>query len=197
MPVIGYLGSESPDLFASRLRVFLKGLSTTGYDEGRNVAIEYRWAEGHNDRLPALAADLLGRKVAVIFTPASVAAALAAKAATSTTPIVFEVGVDPVGAGLVVSMEHPGGNVTGVTSLNAEVGPKQLELLHQLIPTATSFALLVNPTNPKSAEAAAKDLQAAAGALGVQLHVLYASTERDFDPVFAMLVQLRPRAGPG
>jgi putative tryptophan/tyrosine transport system substrate-binding protein len=124
VPVIGYLGSESPRLFASRLRAFLDGLRTTGYDEGRNVTIEYRWAEGHNDRLPALASDLIRRRVTVIAAPGSLAAALAAKAATTTTPVVFETGADPVAAGLVASLDRPGGNLTGVTSLNAQVGPK-------------------------------------------------------------------------
>src|ERR1700686_2024751 len=149
MPLIGYLGSESPDLFATRLRSFHQGLSSVGYDEGRNVAIEYRWAEGHNDRLPAMAADLVRRVVIVIGAPASVAAALAAKSATSTIPIVFETGADPVALGLIVNLNRPGGNITGVTSLNAQVGPKRLELLHEIVPTATPFALLVNPTNPK------------------------------------------------
>ena len=153
VPVIGYLGSESPQLFASRLRAFLEGLRTTGYDEGRNVAIEYRWAEGHNDRLPALAHDLVRRGVSVIAAPGSLAAALAAKAASTTIPVVFETGADPVAAGLVASLDQPGGNLTGVTSLNAQVGPKRLQLLHELMPTAAAIALLVNPTNPRNAEA--------------------------------------------
>src|ERR1700681_3720889 len=189
MPLIGYLGSESPELFATRLRSFHQGLSTVGYDEGRNVAIEYRWAEGHNDRLPAMAADLV--QVTVIAAPASVAAALAAKSATSTVPIVFETGADPVALGLIVNLNRPSGNITGVTSLNAQVGPKRLELLHEIVPTATTFALLVNPTNPKNAEDATQDLQEAARQLGLQLHILNASTEGDFDTVFATLVELR------
>ena len=191
MPVIGYLGSESPDLFATRLRAFRQGLSSAGYEEGRNVRIEYRWAEGNNDRLPALAADLVRRGVAVIATPGSIVSALAAKAATSTIPIVFETGSDPVVTGLVASLNRPGGNITGVTSLNAQVGPKRLELLHQVAPAATAFALLVNPTNPKNAEAATKDLQEAARILGLQLHVLNASTEADFDNALATLGRLR------
>ena len=190
-PVIGYLGSESPRLFASRLHAFLDGLRTTGYDEGRNVAIEYRWAEGHNDRLPVLASDLIRRGVTVIAAPGSLAAALAAKAATTTTPVVFETGADPVAAGLVASLDRPGGNLTGVTSLNAQVGPKRLQLLHELVPKATAIALLVNPTNPKNAEATTKDLQAAASARGLKLHVLDAATESDLDSVFPKLLALK------
>ena len=191
MPVVGYLGSETPALFASRLRAFHQGLSEVGFVEGRNVTIEYRWAEGHNDRLPALAADLVRREVAVIATPGSVASALAAKGATSTIPIVFETGADPITAGLVASLNRPGGNLTGVSSLNAAVGPKRLELLHELLPTATTFALLVNPTNPRNAEATSKDLLAAARTLGLQLHILHASTENDLAGVFAKVAELR------
>ena len=188
MPVIGFLSSASPDRDAGRLRAFRQGLSETGYVEGRNVAIEYRWAEEQNDRLPALAADLVRRQVTVIV--ANNPAALAAKAATTTIPIVFTIGVDPVAAGLVASLNRPGGNLTGVTSLNVELGPKRLELMHELVPTATIMALLVNPTSP-SAETQLRDVQAAARTLGLQLHVLHASTERDLDTVFANLVQLR------
>ena len=193
MPVIGYLSSGSPDLFAGRLRAFRQGLNETGYVEGENVAIEYRWAEGHNDRLPALALDLVRRQVAV-FGVAGNPAALAAKAATATIPIVFVTAVDPVALGLVASLNRPAGNRTGVTSLNVEVGPKQLELLHELVPTATIVALLVNPTNPTVAETQSRDLQSAARNLGLKLHVLHASTERDFDTVFATLIQLRAGA---
>jgi putative ABC transport system substrate-binding protein len=188
MPVIGFLGSESPDLFADRLRGFRQGLSETGYAEGRNVAVEYRWAEGRNDRLPALAADLVGRKVSVIVTGGGTPAARAAKAASTTIPIVFQVGGDPVPLGLVASLNRPGGNLTGVNSLNGELVPKQLELLHELVPAATTMALLVNPTNLGNA---VRDAQPAARPLGLQLEILYASAEPDFDTVFATLTKLR------
>jgi putative tryptophan/tyrosine transport system substrate-binding protein len=191
MPVIGYLGAQSPDLWASRLRAFRQGLSETGYIEGRNVAIEYRWAEGYYDRFPALAADLVRRQVTVIAAPGSTPAIVAAKAATTTIPIVFVTAVDPVSVGLVASLNRPGGNVTGVTVLSVELGPKQLELLHELVPTANIMALLVNPANPILAETQSKDLPAAARRLGLQFHILHASAERDFDRVFATLVQLR------
>jgi putative tryptophan/tyrosine transport system substrate-binding protein len=194
MPVIGFLGSASPDRWVGRMRAFHQGLSETGYVEGRNVAIEYRWAEGQNDRLPTLAADLVGRQVTVIAAPGSTPAALAAKAATTMIPIVFELASDPVKLGLVASLARPGGNLTGVTSLNAEVGPKRLELLHELVPTATVIGLLVNPTNPNLAEPTTKSLQTAARTLGLEMHVLHASAERDFDMVFATLVQLRAGA---
>jgi putative tryptophan/tyrosine transport system substrate-binding protein len=158
------------------------------------VAIEYRWAEGHNDRLPRLAADLVSRQVTVIASPGSTPAALAAKAATTTIPIVFGVAVDPVAVGLVASLARPGGNLTGVTTLNLEVIPKRVELLHELIPMATGVALLVNPTSPALAETSTRDAQAAAHTLGLELYVLHASTEPDFDAVFATLVQ-RPAGG--
>jgi putative ABC transport system substrate-binding protein len=191
MPVIGFLGTISPDRWASRLHAFRQGLSETGYVEGRNVGIEYRWAEGQNDRLPALAADLVRRQVSVIVAPESTPAAFAAKAATTTIPIVFSVGVDPVAVGLVASLNRPGGNLTGVTNLNAEILPKRLELMHELVPTATTIALLVNPSNPLVAETESRDAQTAARTLGLQLHVLHASTDRDFDTVFASLAQMR------
>jgi putative tryptophan/tyrosine transport system substrate-binding protein len=191
MPVIGYLGPESPERFALRLRAFHQGLGSTGYHEGKNVAIEYRWAEGHNDRLPALAAELVRRGVAVIAAPGGVPGALAAKAATSTIPIVFEMGADPVAMGLVASLSRPGGNVTGVTSLNAEVAPKRLELLYELVPTASRFGLLVNPTNPKNAAATKSEIESAARRLGLALDVLQAGTEGDFDDVFAKLARLK------
>lgn len=190
MPVIGYLGSESPDLVAGRLHAFRQGLSEAGYLEGRNVAIEYRWAEDRYDRLPALAADLARRQLSAVAVPASVVAALAAKAAITRIPVVFGTAGDPVQLGLVASLNRPGGNFTGVSSLNTEVEPKRLELLHELVPTAATIALLLNPTG-RFAGIPTKEVQAAARTLGVQLHVLHASTERDFDAAFATLVQLR------
>jgi putative ABC transport system substrate-binding protein len=190
LPVIGYLGAQSPAAFASRLRAFRLGLGETGYVEGRNVAIEFRWAEGQQNRLSALAADLAGRRVAVIVAPGGAPAALAAKSATATIPIVFEMGADPIAMGLVGSLNRPGGNLTGVSSLNVEVTPKRLEILHELVPTAAVVAVLINPTSP-TADSQLRDLQAAARALGLQLHVLHAGTERDFDTVFVTLLQLR------
>ncbi len=191
MPVIGYLGSETPERFGIRVSAFRQGLSAMGYDEGRNVAIEYRWADGHLDRLPTLAADLVRRQVSVIVAPGSVVAALAAKAATTTIPIVFETGVDPVAAGVVKSLNRPEGNITGITSLNADVNPKRLELLHELLPKATSFAALVNPTNPVNADITTKSLEEASRAFGLQLYFLNASTESDFESIFAKLAQLQ------
>jgi len=182
MPVIGFLGSSSPDLYAPAMRTFRQGLSEAGYVEGRNVAIEFRWANGQNDLLPALAADLVRRQVGVIVAPGSTPAALAAKAATETIPIVFQVGADPVA---------PGGNVTGVTNINTELVSKRLELLRELVPKATIAGLLVNPTSPEITKAVSTDLQSTARTLGLQLHILQASTERDFDTVFATLAQLR------
>ena len=189
MPVVGFLNGASPEGYAPYVTAFRQGLKEVGYVDGQNVAIEYRWAEGQYDRLPALAADLVRRQV-VVIAAGTIPAAPAAKAATATIPIVFTTGLDPVQAGLVASLNRPGGNLTGVTALAVEVGPKGLELLHELVPTATVIALLVNPTNP-SAEALSRDLQPAARALGLQLHILHASTERDFDTVFATLLQLR------
>jgi putative ABC transport system substrate-binding protein len=190
MPVVGFLNVASPQGYARPLAAFLKGLGETGYVDGRNVAIEYRWGEGHSDRLPAMVADLVHRQVAVIAAT-STAGALAAKAATTTIPIVFETASDPIRLGLVASLNRPGGNVTGVTQTNVEVAPKRLELLHELLPTASVMALLVYPANPALAEANTKELQVAARTLGLELHVLNASTERDFDGVFAKLVELR------
>jgi putative tryptophan/tyrosine transport system substrate-binding protein len=190
MPVIGFLNSASPDGYAPMLAAFREGLKETGYIEGQNVAIEYRWAGGQYDRVPALAAELVRRQVAVIV--ANSPGVQAVKAAITTIPIVFTTGSDPVQIGLVASLSRPGGNVTGVTQLYVEVMPKRLELAHELVPTAT-IAALVNPTHP-NAETIARDLQAAARILGVQLHVLHASTERDLDTVFATLAQLRAGA---
>jgi putative ABC transport system substrate-binding protein len=193
MPVIGILNSASLET-ANRenFAAFHRGLAETGYVEGRNVAIEYRWAEGQYDRLPALAADLVSRQVTVIF--ANGPSALAAKSSTTTIPVVFTTSSDPVQVGLVASLSRPGGNVTGATQLNVEVNAKRLELLHRLLPTATIMALLVNPTSSISAEILSQKSQAVARALGLQLHVLHASTERDFEVVFATLVQLRASA---
>jgi putative tryptophan/tyrosine transport system substrate-binding protein len=189
LPVVGFVNAASPQSYARPLSAFLRGLGETGYVEGHNVAIEYRWADGRSDRLPAMAADLVHRQVTVIAAT-STPAALAAKAATTAIPIVFETGSDPVQLGLVASLNRPGGNVTGVTQTNVEITPKRLELLHELLPTATVMALLVNPVDPQ-AETTTRDVQGAARTLGLELHVLNASTERDFDVVFAKLIQLR------
>jgi putative tryptophan/tyrosine transport system substrate-binding protein len=188
MPVIGFLSSASPGQDAGRLRAFLQGLSDAGYVEGRNVAIEYRWADEQFDRLPALAANLVDRKVTVIVTAGQTLAALAAKAATTTIPIVFATGNDPVQRGLVASLNRPGGNVTGVTTLALEVEPKRLQLLRELLPMATTFAALVNSTGG-NVEILARDLQSAASMLGVKLELLYASSDGDFDTAFATSVR--------
>jgi putative ABC transport system substrate-binding protein len=193
LPVIGFLSSLSADLYAGRVRAFQQGLGESGYVAGRNVVIEYRWAEGQEDRLPALAADLVGRPVTVLVASGGTPTVLAAKAATNTIPIVFAFGNDPVRLGVVVSLNRPGGNITGITAMTVELGPKRLELLHQMVPTAAVMALLVDPANP-NAESYSKALQGAARALGLQLHVLHASQERDFDPVFATMAQLQARA---
>ena len=192
MPVIGFLNSASPDGYAVPVRAFRQGLKDIGYVEGQNVAIEYRWAEGQYDRLPALAADLVRRQVTAIAAT-STPAALTAKAATTTISIVFTTASDPMRLGLVASLSRPGGNVTGATQLNVEVGPKRLELVRELLPAATIIALLVNPTNPV-AETLARDLQAAARTIGLQLHILNASTEGDIDDAFANLAKLRAGA---
>ena len=191
MPVIGYIGTGSENSDAFRLPSFHKGLSEAGYVEGRNATIEYRWAEGHNDRLPALAADLVHRQVSVIAVPASTPGAIAAKAATSTIPVVFYIGLDPVALGLVASLNRPGGNLTGVTGWNVIVGPKWLQLLHELAPRASAMALLVNRGSPDLAEADAKEQSAAASTLGVQLHILHAGAEQELATVFAKLIELQ------
>jgi putative ABC transport system substrate-binding protein len=190
MPVIGLLTSRAPGDAPHLLAAVLQGLKDTGFVEGQNVAIEYRFAGNQNERLPALAADLVRRQVTVIAATTT-PAALAAKAATTAIPIVFEVGSDPVRLGLVASLNRPGGNVTGVTQLTQEIAPKRLELLHELIPTATVFAALVDPTDPATAETATRHLQAAAHGLGLELHVLNASTNHEMDTAFAKLIQLR------
>jgi len=192
MPVIGFLSSASHAEFASLLAAFRRGLNDTGYVEHRNVGIEYHWAQGRYDRLPAYAADLVRLQVSVIFAP-SVGAALAAKAATTTIPVVFNTGGDPVKLGLVSSFNRPGGNVTGFSHLSNQLAQKRLELLHQLVPAATSIGLLVNPTNPIS-QSETNDLQAAARVLGLHLHVENASSEREIDAAFANFVQQRVNA---
>jgi putative ABC transport system substrate-binding protein len=191
MPVIGYLGAESPAAFASRVKAFRQGLGEAGYVEGRNVAIEFRWAEGQHNKLPALAAELTGRPVNVIVAPGGAPAAVAAKSITTTIPIIFEMGADPIAIGLVESLDRPGGNLTGVTSLNVQVTPKRLEILREVVPTAGMIAVLLNPTSPTT-DSQLRRLQAAADVLGVQLRTLYASSERDFGSAFEKLVQLRP-----
>ena len=195
MPVVGVLSAEWPNaVTADRLRAFREGLNDTGYFQGRNVIIEYRWAEGRNDRLPALAAELVRLPVNVIVCAGSTPAAIAAKAASTTVPIVYYGGADPVSTGLVASLSRPGGNLTGVTTLNVEIGAKRLEVLHELVPTATIIAGLVNPTNSLNAETETRDLQAAARTLGLTLHVLHASSEQEIDTAFMTLVQLRAGA---
>jgi putative ABC transport system substrate-binding protein len=191
MPVIGYIGTGSRESDAFRLPSFHNGLGEAGFVEGRNVAIEYRWAEGDNARFPALVADLVRRQVAVIAVPASTPGVLAAKAATSTIPVVFYIGLDPVELGLIASLHHPGGNITGVTGWNVAVGPKRLELLHEVVPAASIMALLVNPTSPHLAAGDTREQKGAALKLGLQLRILHASTDRDLDRVFATLRELQ------
>jgi putative tryptophan/tyrosine transport system substrate-binding protein len=190
IPVVGFVNIASAKGYAPQASAFLKGLSEAGYVVGKNVAIEYRWAEGQTDQLPAMVADLVHRQVAVIAAT-STPAAIAAKAANTTIPIVFEMASDPVRLGLVASLNRPGGNATGVTNTNVEMAPKRLQLLHELVPTASVIALLVNPANPTIAETNTKELHAAAPSFGLELHILNASTEREFDGVFAKLIQLR------
>jgi putative ABC transport system substrate-binding protein len=188
LPVIGMLTAINPP--ADTLRAFRRGLSETGYVEGENVLIEYRSAEGEYQRLPKLAAELVNRLVNVIVASGSALPALAAKAATTTIPVVFTMGVNPLEVGLVASLARPGGNLTGTTSMIAELGPKRLEILRELVPAANVMALLVNPINA-NAESQARDFQAAARALGLQLHVVNASTDREIDIVLASLADLR------
>jgi len=190
MPMIGFLNSASAQGAAKQLAAFLKGLGENGYVEGRNVAIEYRWAESQFDRLPAMMADLVHRQVAVIAATTT-PAALAAKTVTTTIPIVFETGTDPVQLGLVTSLNRPGGNITGVTQLIVEVAPKRLELLHELVPTARVMGLLVNQAAPALAQAQLRAVQSAADTLGLELQVLNASSEHDFDAAFEKLIRLR------
>ncbi len=186
-PVVGYLGSATPDAWASRLQAFRQGLSEAGFDEGRNVAVEYRWAEEKYDRLPGLAADLVHRNVAVLVTPGSAPAALAAKAVTTTTPIVFETGADPVAIGLVSSLNRPGGNITGIAALTFELGPKRLEVLHEALPAANPIAVLVNPTAGEGARRQTTDLQATAAKLGLELLIVHASDDHELDAAFSLI----------
>ena len=194
MPVIGFLSPHRPTRYADRLRAFRQGLKEAGYVEGENVAIEYRWAENQIDRLPALAAELVRRQVAVIAASRRPLPALAAKAATTTIPIVFSVAEDPVRLGLVASLARPGGNLTGINFLSAELAAKRLELLRELVPAATRVAVLVNPANATNAEATLRDVEAAARAMGLQIQVLNASTSREIDAAFATFARERPDA---
>jgi putative ABC transport system substrate-binding protein len=191
-PVIGYLDASSPGVSAPRVAVFRRGLAEAGYEDGRNVAIEYRWAEGQYDRLPTLAADLVRRQVAVIVA-GPIPAAVAAKAATTTIPLVFYVAGDPVKLGLVAGLARPGGNATGVNSFAAELGAKHLGLLRELLPTAAHIGLMVNPTNP-NIEDVTKDMIAAAAVLGVQIDVVQARDSREIEVAFATLVRNRANA---
>src|SRR6516162_2867168 len=190
MPVIGYLSAGSPDF---RLVAFRQGLNETGYAEGQNVAIEYRWAPGQYDQLPALAADLVRRRVTVIAA-VGIPPTFAAKAATSTIPIAFLVGIDPIEFDLIASLNKPGGNITGVAILTAELAAKRLELLHELVPTAAVIALLVNPTDPAATQSETRNLQDAVRSLGLQLHILPASTPSEIDRAFGTLVELHADA---
>jgi putative tryptophan/tyrosine transport system substrate-binding protein len=187
-PTIGFLGSESADAWAPRLNEFRRGLSELGYVEGQNLTVVYRWAEGRNERLPSMAADLAAQQVKAIIAPGSTPAALAAHAATKTIPVIFEIAADPVEVGLVASLNQPGGNVTGVTTLNSEISTKRLELLHSLVPATIVLGLLVNPTNSIT-QAGIKSLQAAGRQMGLELRVLNASTADEFEARFAELKQ--------
>ena len=194
MPVIGFLGGTSPDTFADRLRAFRQGLKDTGYVEGENVAIEYRWAENQNDRLPELATELVRRKVAVIVATGGNTSAFAAKAATTTIPIVFAVGEDPVKLGLVASLARPGSNLTGINFFSNELTTKRLELLRELVPGVARVAVLVNPANATNTETTLRDVEPAARTMGLQIQVVNASTGREIDAAFATFVRERPDA---
>jgi ABC-type uncharacterized transport system substrate-binding protein len=194
LPVIGFLDSRSPDALTERLRGFRLGLKDTGYFEGENVTIEYRWAENQFDRLPALATDLVHRQVAVIATSGGTAAAFAAKAATTTIPVVFTSAEDPVRQGLVASLARPGGNLTGINFFNVELAAKQLELLRELVPAATRIGVLVNPASALNTESTLRDVESAARAMKLQIQVLNARTSREIDAVFATFVRERPDA---
>ena len=194
VPVIGLLDQRSPDELAGRLRGFRQGLRELGFVEGENVAIEYRWAENKMERLPELAADLLRRQVSVIAATSGTSPALAAKAATTTIPIVFIVSNDPVRLGLVASIARPDGNLTGINFFTGELAAKRLELLHELVPTATRLAVLIDPANPDYAETTVRDIGAAARAIGLQVQVVNASTVREINAAFATFVRERPDA---
>jgi len=194
LPVVAFINGGSPEVSATRAAAFRKGLNESGYVEGQNVTVEYHWLEGQYDRLPALAADLVRRQVTVITTPASTPAALAAKAATATIPIVFSVGEDPVRLGLVASLARPGGNVTGVNLLTTEVTAKELRLLHDLVPKAVRIAVLVNPANAATAEPTLRGVQEAAPTIGLQIQILNATTIGEIDAAFASLARERPDA---
>jgi putative ABC transport system substrate-binding protein len=191
MPIVGFVNGGSSEASASRAAAFRKGLSEAGYVEGQNVAVEYHWLAGQYDRLPSLMADLVHRRVAVIATAGSNPASLAAKAATATIPIVFGVGEDPVKLGLVASLARPGGNTTGINFFVQEVVAKRLGLLHELVPKAARIAVLVNPANAPATEATLREVQQAASALGLQIHVLSASTASEIDAAFAALARER------
>jgi putative ABC transport system substrate-binding protein len=189
LPVVGFLGSDSPELYTDRLRAFRRGLRDAGYIESENVLIEYRWANGDNNRLPALAAELIGLRVNVLVS-STTPAALALKAATNSIPIVFFIAGDPVALGLVGSLNRPDANVTGTTAQTLEAGKKWLQLLRETVPSATEFAVLINPTSPNLAEVQKNDLQAAARNLNLRIHLLNASTEDEFETVFAKITEL-------
>jgi putative ABC transport system substrate-binding protein len=190
MATVGFLDAATAGERLQAVAAFRKGLAESGYEEGQNVVIEFRWAQNQYNQLPALAADLVRRRVDVICATGG-PAALAAKSASATIPIIFRIAADPIAAGLIANLSHPGGNVTGVTSLNLEVGSKRLEFLHELVPSATNMAALVNPRNPSNAEILSRDLQATARLLGLQLHLLHASSDADMDTVFATLTERR------
>ena len=194
LPIIGYLDGGSLETRPGRAASFNRGLNESGYTEGRNVAIEYRWAQDQFDRLPVLAAELVHRHVSVIVAASGIPAALAAKAATATIPIVFQVGFDPVKAGLVASLNRPGGNITGVANISSELNAKRLELLHELVPNAGVIAVLVNPTNPLNMQTTSQEVQAAAQALRLQSQVLRASTDSEIEVAFATLLQQGAKA---
>jgi putative ABC transport system substrate-binding protein len=194
IPVIGFLHSASASAFAEHIPAFHKGLSEAGYIDGQNMTIEYRWAEGRNETLPALATDLVRRRVAVIVTPISTPATLAAQAATTTIPIVFVIGADPVKIGLVASLNRPGGNATGISDIGVELGAKRLALLHELLPNAARFAALVNPDNPGITEPFVSEMRTAGSAIGRQIEIVTASSNSGIDTAFAMLVNMRADA---